>query len=57
MTKEQALEKKLEQTKWQFPNHVVFKKDNKVYHYDPNNFNEENIFTQTGLKVFREEDA
>ena len=57
MTKEQALEKKLEQVKWHFPNHVVFKKDNKVYHYDPNNFNEENIFTQTGLKVFKEEDG
>ena len=54
MTKEQALEKKLEQVKWQFPNHVVFEKDNKVYHFDPNNANEENIFFQTGLKVYEE---
>ena len=54
MTKEQALEKKLEQVRWQFPNHVVFKKNEKVYHFDPNNFNENNIFTQTGLKVFKE---
>ena len=56
MTKEQALEKRLEQTKWQFPNHVVFIHKGKVYHFDPSNFDENNIFTQTGLKVYKEED-
>ena len=48
MTKEQALEKKLEQVRWQFPNHVVFKHNNRVYHLDPNNFNEENISLRQG---------
>ena len=57
MTKEQALEKKLEQMKWQFPNHVVFKHNNRVYHFDPNNVDEDNIFSQTGLKVFKEKDG
>ena len=54
MTKEQALEKRLEQTKWQFPNHVVFKHNEKIFHFDPNNFSEDNIFSRTGLKVFEE---
>ena len=57
MTKEQALEKKLEQVRWQFPNHVVFKHNNRVYHYDPNNVDEENIFSRTGLKVYKEKDG
>ena len=57
MTKEQALEKKLEQVKWQFPNHVVFKKNEKVYHFDPDKFDENSIFSQTGLKVFKEKDG
>ena len=53
MAREQTLEKKLEQVKWQFPNHVVFKHNGKVFHFDPDNFDRDNIFTQTGLKVYR----
>ena len=57
MTKEQALEKKLEQVRWQFPNHIVFKRNEKIFHFDPNNFDRKKIFSQTGLKVSGEKYA